>query len=101
MHICLDGQCVAGNCHDTSADCMGGQICGISAAHVCGSCGTGTAGDNACKADTVTYGTADICLTGGCTQGDCHDTSTDCTAGKICGVSDGSHLRHLQRRQRR
>ncbi len=87
MEICLNGGCVAGNCHDTSADCMAGsgQICGITVPHTCGSCGTGTAGDNACKLDG-TYGASDICLNGGCVQGDCHDTSTDCTAGKICGV---------------
>jgi hypothetical protein len=88
MEICLNGGCVAGNCHDTSSDCMAGsgQICGIAAPHTCGSCGTGNTGDNACKGDT-TYGSGDICLGGACTQGDCHDTSTDCTAGKICGVS--------------
>ena len=87
MHICLAGQCVAGNCHDTSSECIGvGQICGISAAHTCGSCGSGSAGDNACKGDTA-YGSGDICLTGGCVQGDCHDTSTECSAGKVCGVS--------------
>jgi hypothetical protein len=87
LHICLGGQCLPGNCHDTSTDCIGvGQLCGISAAHTCGSCGSGSTGDNACKGDT-TYGSGDICLTGSCVQGDCHDTSTDCTAGKICGVS--------------
>ena len=87
MHICLGGQCLAGNCHDTSTDCIGvGQICGITAAHNCGSCGSGSAGDNACKGDTV-YGSGDICLSGACTQGDCHDTSADCTAGKICSTS--------------
>ena len=86
MHVCLGGQCLAGNCHDTSGDCTGGQICGISAAHTCGSCGSGSSGDTSCKSDT-TYGSGDICLAGGCVQGDCHDTSTDCSAGKICGVS--------------
>ena len=87
MHICLAGQCVPGDCHDTSAECTGGQICGATVAHVCGGCGTGTAGDAACKANTPTYGSNYICLNGGCTQGDCHDTSNDCSAGKICGVS--------------
>ena len=87
MHICLAGQCVAGNCHDTSSECIGvGQICGISAAHTCGTCGSGSAGDNACKGDTV-YGSGDICLSGACVAGDCHDTSTECPAGKLCGVS--------------
>ncbi len=88
MHICLAGQCVAGNCHDTSSECIGaGQICGITVPHTCGSCGTGSAGDAACKADTATYGNGDICLSGACVQGDCHDTSTDCTAGKLCSLS--------------
>ena len=87
MHICLAGQCVAGNCHDTSTDCTGnGQICGISVPHTCGGCGSGAAGDTACKHDAA-YGNGDICLGGACVQGDCHDTSTDCTAGKLCNVS--------------
>ena len=87
MHICLAGQCVAGDCHDTSTDCVGaGQICGISVAHTCGSCGSGLSGDTACKGDAA-YGSGDICLSGKCTQGDCHDTSNDCPAGKLCGVS--------------
>jgi hypothetical protein len=88
MHLCLgsgsNAKCVAGNCHDTSADCTGtGQICGITTAHVCGSCG---ASDAACKGDS-TYGSGDICLAGACVAGDCHDISSECTAGKICGVS--------------
>ncbi len=87
MHICLGGQCVPGDCHDTSAECTGGQLCGATVAHVCGSCGSGTAGDNACKNSTTAYGTGYICLNGGCTQGDCHDTSNDCSAGKICGLA--------------
>ena len=32
------------------------------------------------------YGGGDICLSGACVAGDCHDTSTECTAGKLCGV---------------
>ncbi|HVT08784.1 MAG TPA: hypothetical protein VHO67_15105, partial [Polyangia bacterium] len=87
MHICLAGQCVAGDCHDTSADCTGGQICGATVAHVCGSCGSGAAGDTACRTNTTAYGTGYICLAGACTQGDCHDTSDDCTAGKVCDAS--------------
>jgi hypothetical protein len=88
MHICLgtgtSAQCVAGNCHDTSSDCSGGQICGIGTAHVCGSCG---GSDTACKNDAF-YTNGSICLAnGGCALGDCHDTSTECTNGKLCGVS--------------
>src|SRR5204863_6646375 len=57
MHICLgtgsNAQCVAGNCHDTSNDCTAtGEICGITTAHVCGSC---AGSDAACKNDS-TYG---------------------------------------------
>jgi hypothetical protein len=86
MHICLAGQCVAGNCHDTSSECTGGQICGISAAHTCSACGSGSTGDTACKNDS-TYGTNDICYSGGCTPGNCHATDAECPAGEICGVS--------------
>ncbi len=84
MHICLGGQCVAGDCHDTSTDCTGGQICGSTAAHTCGTCGSGASGDAACVS---AYTSGDICLSGACVQGDCHDTSTECPAGKICGAS--------------
>jgi len=87
MHICLGGQCVAGDCHDTSTECNPGQICGATVNHTCGGCGSGSAGDTACKNDTTAYGTGYICLANGCVQGDCHDTSNDCTAGKICSVS--------------
>jgi hypothetical protein len=91
MHICLgsgsNAKCVAGDCHDTSADCTSThQICGISTAHVCGNCAAGNVGDTQCKNDAV-YGSGDICLAGACVAGDCHDTSVECTAGKICGVS--------------
>jgi hypothetical protein len=83
MHICLAGQCVAGNCHDTSGECMNGQICGITTAHTCGGCGSS---NTACKNDT-TYGSGTICLAGGCVTGDCHDNSSECNPGKLCGVS--------------
>jgi hypothetical protein len=53
MHICLGtgnaAQCVPGNCHDRSQDCVvPGQICGITTPHVCGSC---AGSDAACKGD--------------------------------------------------
>jgi len=83
-HICLAGACTPGNCHNTSGDCMNGQVCNTTN-HTCQSCGSGTAGDTTCKGDT-TYGTSTICLAGGCTQGDCHNTSVDCQPGQICGV---------------
>jgi hypothetical protein len=84
MHICLAGQCVAGNCHDTSTECMNGQICGASVAHTCGGCHSS---DAACKND-ATYGNGTICLaSGACVTGDCHDTSTECNTGKLCNSS--------------
>jgi len=82
--ICLDSQCVAGNCHDTSADCTGGQICS-STSHTCSACST----DTSCQTDP-TYGSNDICYQSGCVQGNCHATSAECTganAGLICGVA--------------
>jgi Cys-rich repeat protein len=84
MHVCLAGQCVAGNCHDTSTECANGQICGAQVAHTCGGCASS---DAACRADP-TYGNGSICLaSGSCVTGDCHDTSTECGTGKLCGIS--------------
>jgi len=87
MTICLgtgsNAQCVAGNCHDTSQDCTGNQICGITTPHVCGSC---AGSDASCKADAF-YTSGSICLSGGCVMGDCHDSSIECPSGQICGVS--------------
>ncbi len=93
MHVCLkdshsqNGKCVAGDCHDTSAECtMPGQVCGATVAHTCGGCGS----DGMCKNDT-TYGSTTICLnpgaSGACVVGDCHDTSSTCTPGQVCGAS--------------
>ncbi|HEY4393475.1 MAG TPA: hypothetical protein VGP64_05415 [Polyangia bacterium] len=84
MNICLSGQCVAGNCHDTDAECSTGQICGIPAAHTCGGCGSGTAGDTNCKNDTVTFGGNYICQGNICQAGNCHATDTECPAGQLC-----------------
>jgi hypothetical protein len=56
--------------------------------HACGDCGT----DAQCKADTR-YRTGYICVGNLCAQGDCHDTSNDCTttkAGLVCGA-DAPH----------
>jgi hypothetical protein len=81
QHLCVAGQCVPGACR-ASSDCTGpGQICNTTT-HSCGGCAT----DAACKADAA-YGSTSICLGSACVTGDCHDTSTDCTAGKICGVA--------------
>ena len=83
--ICLASLCVTGDCHDTSADCTGGKICGVTTPHTCGSCVT----DASCVADGR-YGAGNICYQGSCGPGNCHATSTDCTAasaGLICGVS--------------
>jgi hypothetical protein len=80
QHLCVAGVCTAGSCR-SSADCTGGQICNTTT-HSCGAC----ASDTACRADT-TYGSTFICLASVCVTGDCHDTSADCTAGKICGIT--------------
>jgi hypothetical protein len=78
--LCLAGRCTAGDCR-TSADCTGGALCD-GASHLCAAC----ASDKSCKGDSA-YGSTTICIGGACTAGDCHDTSNDCTAGQLCGVS--------------
>ena len=86
--ICLAGACTTGDCHDISSDCSAGRICGSTVPHACGDCGT----DAQCKADTR-YQTGYICVGNLCAQGDCHDTSNDCTttkAGLVCGA-DAPH----------
>jgi hypothetical protein len=86
--ICLAGACTTGDCHDISSDCSAGRICGSTVPHACGDCGT----DAQCKADTR-YLTGYICVGNLCAQGDCHDTSNDCTttkAGLVCGA-DAPH----------
>lgn len=86
--ICLAGACTTGDCHDISSDCSAGRICGSTVPHACGDCNT----DAQCKADTR-YQTGYICVGNLCAQGDCHDTSNDCTtakAGLVCGA-DAPH----------
>jgi hypothetical protein len=81
---CSGGACISTGCN-TSVDCTGGQICGISVAHTCGACG----GDSDCVGDSY-YGAGDICYQGGCVTGNCHATSSECVganAGLICGVA--------------
>jgi hypothetical protein len=85
-HICLkdsngqNGQCLAGDCHNVSNDCTtAGQVCNTTT-HTCGGCG---GSDATCKNDTF-YGSTDICLSNLCVAGDCHNTSTECTGGKVC-----------------
>ena len=51
---------------------------------MCAACANTTAGDTSCKS---AYSTGTICLAGVCTTGDCHDDSTDCSEGRICGSS--------------
>jgi hypothetical protein len=81
QHLCLSGQCTPGNCR-TSTDCVtDGQVCNTTT-HVCEACSA----DATCKSD-ARYGSTRICLTGLCTVGDCHDTSTECPAGQLCGSS--------------
>jgi hypothetical protein len=82
--ICLAGLCTTGDCHDISSDCSAGRICGSTVPHACGDCNT----DAQCKQD-ARYQTGYICVGNLCAQGDCHDTSNDCTAtraGLVCGA---------------
>ena len=78
--ICLAGACVTGDCHDTSGECSSGKICGLTIAHSCAACTT----DANCTADTF-YGTGNICVSGGCVKGNCHDSS-ECN-GLVCGAT--------------
>ena len=81
MHLCLGGQCTPANCR-TSTDCAtAGQVCNTTT-HFCEACSA----DTTCKSD-ARYGSTNICLAGVCTIGDCHDTSTECAAGQICGAT--------------
>jgi hypothetical protein len=82
--ICLAGACGSGDCHDTSNDCLGGQLCGVSSPHTCGAC----ASDGQCATD-ARYGSGNICFQGSCQPGNCHSNSADCTGpqqGLICGA---------------
>ena len=86
--LCLAGACTTGDCHDISSDCSSGRICGSTVPHACGDCST----DAQCKQD-ARYQTGTICVGNLCVQGDCHDSSTDCSAAKaglVCGA-DAPH----------
>jgi hypothetical protein len=83
--ICLSGACTTGDCHDISSDCSSGRICGSTVPHACGDCST----DTQCTQD-ARYQTGYLCVGNLCVQGDCHDSSTDCTAtkaGLVCGAN--------------
>jgi hypothetical protein len=82
--ICLAGACTTGDCHDISSDCSAGRVCGSTVPHACGDCST----DIQCKQD-ARYQTGYLCVGNLCVQGDCHDSSNDCTAAKaglVCGA---------------
>jgi hypothetical protein len=81
QHLCLNGVCTAGNCRTTSDCTVNGQVCNTTT-HMCVGCSS----DSTCKTDTA-FGDAYICLNSRCTQGDCHDVSTECQVGQICGAS--------------
>ncbi|MFL5305526.1 MAG: hypothetical protein ACJ8F1_09940 [Polyangia bacterium] len=81
-HVCSNGSCISGNCNN-STECGGNQLC---INHACTACTAGSTGDGQCVADTA-YGAMHICLAGQCVAGDCHDTSADCTGGRICGAT--------------
>jgi Cys-rich repeat protein len=84
-HICFQGICQPGNCHGTSADCMGAQagyLCGAQAANTCGTC----AADSQCQADP-SYGSATMCntTTGQPDSGKC--VSAACTGSGACAAN--------------
>jgi hypothetical protein len=86
-NICYQGICQVGDCHGTSADCLGveaGLICGAKAAETCGAC----ASDAQCQADT-SYGPATICntTTGQPASGQC--VSATCSASGACAANPG------------
>jgi hypothetical protein len=83
--LCLAGACITGDCHDVSADCADGRICGSTVPHACGDCTTNAQ----CAADTR-YQTGHICVGNLCLNGDCHDNSSECTGSKVgfvCGAT--------------
>lgn len=83
--ICLTGACTTGDCHDISSDCSAGRVCGSTVPHACGDCST----DTQCRQD-ARYGANFLCVNNLCVQGNCHDTSNDCTgarAGLVCGAT--------------
>ena len=71
-HVCVNGACVAGNCH-TAAECSSGKIC---VANTCVNC----TDDGACAS---AYGAGHLCISGGCVAGECR-TAANCPTGEIC-----------------
>jgi hypothetical protein len=72
---------------DLTPTCVGaadGTACangGLCQNHICSPCADGM--DAQC---TAAYGSAYVCVVGGCVPGDCH-VNSDCPTGKICDVT--------------
>jgi hypothetical protein len=84
-YICLNGSCVAGNCH-SDADCAG-RICGIATANTCGSCSS----DTQCQTDPG-YGATFACNTvgGTCVPNVCSPAPAICTFSPVANGSNPS-----------
>jgi hypothetical protein len=80
QHLCINNVCITGECR-VSSDCTGGKICDAPT-HTCNPCGS----DVACSADP-SYGGSTVCISGGCSAGDCHGSSADCPTGQLCGLT--------------
>ncbi|HXU64969.1 MAG TPA: hypothetical protein VN962_24895, partial [Polyangia bacterium] len=85
-YICYQGLCQPGDCHGTSADCMGlktGQVCGAVTTNDCGACSS----DSQCQSDPF-YGSSRICQTAsGLGNGTC--VSAACSSSGACGANAG------------
>jgi len=93
--LCVNNLCVAGNCHDTSAECANlnpakpGQVCGATTAHTCGACTS----DTQCANDATYATTKPICTTtaGAAKLGQC--VANPATgANRLCANADNNHV---------
>ena len=94
-HLCVNHLCVAGNCHDTSAECTGtrvGQVCGVTTDHTCGACTSDTqCANDATYSAAATLKTLCATKTGLTTTGQCVANNTSGT-GNICANADNNHV---------
>ncbi|HXT95775.1 MAG TPA: hypothetical protein VN853_05720 [Polyangia bacterium] len=82
------GQSATGGAGGSASTCPTGTACtatgnvkGICASNVCTTCTNDATGDTACA---NAYGSGNICVDNACVTGDCHNTNSQCTGGKVC-----------------